>query len=50
GLRKFGAILGERCQLGCNSVTNPGVILGCDSQVHPNTTVTGVYSADSRHG
>ena len=50
GLRKFGAILGERCQLGCNSVTNPGVILGCNSHVHPNSTVTGVHPADSRHG
>ena len=49
GLRKFGAVLGERCQLGCNSVSNPGVVLGCDSQVHPNTTVTGVFPADSQH-
>ena len=28
GLRKFGAILGEGCQLGCNAVTNPGTVLG----------------------
>lgn len=50
GLRKFGAILGEGCQLGCNSVTNPGVILGCNSAVMPNTTVTGVHASDSMHG
>ena len=49
GLRKFGAILGEGCQLGCNSVTNPGVILGCNSVVWPNVTVTGVHAADSKH-
>lgn len=49
GLRKFGAILGEGCQLGCNSVTNPGVVLGCDSSVFPNTTVTGIHGAKSMH-
>ena len=49
GLRKFGAILGEGCQLGCNSVTNPGVILGCNSVVWPNITVTGVHGAESKH-
>ena len=49
GLRKFGALLGEGCQLGCNSVTNPGVILGCNSVVWPNATVTGVHAADSEH-
>ena len=47
GLRKFGAILGEGCQLGCNAVTNPGVVLGQGCMVMPNTTVTGVYSANS---
>jgi len=49
GLRKFGALLGEGCQLGCNSVTNPGVILGCNSVVWPNITVTGVHAAGSKH-
>ena len=43
GLRKFGAILGEGCQLGCNAVTNPGTILGNDSVVWPNVTVTGTW-------
>ncbi len=41
GLRKFGAILGDKCQLGCNSVTNPGSILGPGSLVYPNATVAG---------
>ncbi|MBT5594868.1 MAG: glucose-1-phosphate thymidylyltransferase [Euryarchaeota archaeon] len=49
GLRKFGAVLGEGCQLGCNSVTNPGVMLGCDSVVWPNMTVTGVHGSNSKH-
>ena len=49
GLRKFGAILGEGCQLGCNAVTNPGTILGNDSVVWPNVTVTGVYGNSSTH-
>ena len=49
GLRKFGAILGEGCQLGCNSVTNPGVILGCSSTVWPNVTVTGIHPNESKH-
>tara|TARA_B100000459_G_scaffold53305_1_gene28619 strand:- start:1193 stop:1915 length:723 start_codon:yes stop_codon:yes gene_type:complete len=49
GLRKFGAILGEGCQLGCNAVTNPGTILGCNSTVWPNVTVTGVHGEKSNH-
>lgn len=43
GLRKFGAILGEGCQLGCNAVTNPGVILGKAVMVAPNALVSGVH-------
>ena len=45
GLRKFGAILGDGAQLGCNAVTNPGTVLGQSCMVHPNTTVGG-YHAD----
>jgi len=45
GIRKFGAILGENCQLGCNVVTNPGVILGKNSHVHPNTTISGAHKS-----
>ena len=49
GLRKFGAILGDGCQLGCNAVTNPGTILGPNSTVWPNVTVTGVHGENSNH-
>ena len=50
GLRKFGAIIGEGSQLGCNAVTNPGVVLGAGCMVMPNTTVTGIYDSDSKIG
>ena len=50
GLRKFGAIIGEDSQLGCNAVTNPGVVLGPRCMVNPNTTVTGVHGPDSKTG
>tara|TARA_B100000609_G_C17129846_1_gene389551 strand:+ start:135 stop:851 length:717 start_codon:yes stop_codon:yes gene_type:complete len=44
-LKKIGAILGEGVQIGCNVVTNPGVILGPECNVWPNVTVSGIYSA-----
>ena len=39
GRRKLGAILGDGVQTGCNSVTNPGVLIGRGSFVSPNTSV-----------
>jgi len=46
GRRKIGAILGDKVQTGCNSVTNPGVFLGQASLVCPNSTVKpGLYKA-----
>ncbi|MBN1918307.1 MAG: hypothetical protein JW889_10380 [Verrucomicrobia bacterium] len=47
GLRKFGAILGDDVELGCNSVTSPGTILGQRCVVYPCTTVGGVIAADT---
>lgn len=47
GLRKLGAILGDNVQTGCNSVTNPGTLLGKKSMVTPNTTVPSGYHPDS---
>jgi bifunctional N-acetylglucosamine-1-phosphate-uridyltransferase/glucosamine-1-phosphate-acetyltransferase GlmU-like protein len=41
--RKFGAILGDGVESGCNSVTNPGTLLGQNSRVMPNTTVKSGY-------
>lgn len=39
GLRKFGAIFGDRVQTGCNSVTSPGALVGPEGIIMPNTTV-----------
>jgi bifunctional N-acetylglucosamine-1-phosphate-uridyltransferase/glucosamine-1-phosphate-acetyltransferase GlmU-like protein len=47
GLRKFGAILGDDVQTGCNSVLNPGTLLGRGSMVYPNATVTGYVPPQS---
>ena len=48
GLRKFGAILGDRVQTGCNAVTSPGTVLGPDSLLMPNATAAaGIYPAKS---
>ena len=38
GLKKLGAILGDRVQTGCNSVTSPGTLIGPDSFLMPNVT------------
>ncbi len=43
GLKKFGAVLGDEVETGCNSVTNPGTLLGKASLVYPNITVPGGY-------
>lgn len=39
GLVKFGAIIADGCQLGCNVVTNPGTLMGKNTLVYPNTSV-----------
>jgi len=38
GLRKFGAIIGDGAQTGCNAVTSPGTIMGPESLLLPNAT------------
>ncbi len=43
GLRKLGAILGDRTETGCNSVTSPGTLLGPRSIVYPSLAVPGGY-------
>lgn len=42
GLRKFGALLGDECEVGCNAVLSPGSILGRASVIYPNVTWRGV--------
>lgn len=42
GLRKFGALLGDGADIGCNAVLNPGSIIGRGSVIYPNTNWRGV--------
>jgi len=46
GLRKFGALLGDHTDIGCNSVLNPGSIIGRRSMMYPCTNWRGVVEAD----
>ncbi len=43
GLRKIGAFLGDFADVGCNSVLNPGTIVGMNTNVYPLTALRGVY-------
>ena len=47
GLKKFGAMLGDRVEVGCNSVLNPGTIVGRDSNIYPTSCVRGVVPEKS---
>jgi UDP-N-acetylglucosamine diphosphorylase / glucose-1-phosphate thymidylyltransferase / UDP-N-acetylgalactosamine diphosphorylase / glucosamine-1-phosphate N-acetyltransferase / galactosamine-1-phosphate N-acetyltransferase len=47
GLRKFGAIIGDRAEIGCHSVINPGSIIGRGTILYPGTQWRGVAPADS---
>ena len=47
GLRKFGAIVGDRAEIGCNSVLSPGSIVGPDAMIYPGTQWKGVLPAAS---
>ena len=47
GLRKIGAILGDYADIGCQSVLNPGTIIGKHTQVYPLSMVSGVVPENS---
>ena len=47
GLKKFGAILGDFVEIGCNSVLNPGCIIGPGSLVYPLSSVRGYVPGNS---
>jgi UDP-N-acetylglucosamine diphosphorylase / glucose-1-phosphate thymidylyltransferase / UDP-N-acetylgalactosamine diphosphorylase / glucosamine-1-phosphate N-acetyltransferase / galactosamine-1-phosphate N-acetyltransferase len=47
GLKKFGAIVGDRAEIGCNSVINPGSLIGRDAVLYPGTQWRGVCPASS---
>lgn len=46
GRKKFGAILGDHVEVGCNSVLNPGTIIGRNASVYPLSSVRGVVLPD----
>ncbi len=47
GLKKVGAFLGDFAEIGCNSVLNPGTVIGRNTNVYPLSCVRGVVPADS---
>lgn len=47
GIKKVGAMLGDRVEVGCGSVLNPGTVIGRDSNVYPLSSVRGFVPAGS---
>lgn len=47
GRKKFGALLGDLAEIGCNSVLNPGTVIGVNSRVYPLSSVRGYLPPDS---
>ena len=47
GLKKFGAMLGDYVEVGCNSVLNPGTVIGRHSNIYPTSCVRGVVPEGS---
>ena len=47
GLKKFGAMLGDYVEVGCNSVLNPGTVIGRHTNIYPTSCVRGVVPANS---
>ncbi len=46
-LRKFGAVVGDFVEIGCNAVLNPGTIIGKNASIYPTSMVRGTISANS---
>ncbi|NLL75968.1 MAG: UDP-N-acetylglucosamine pyrophosphorylase [Clostridiales bacterium] len=47
GLKKFGAMLGDMVEVGCNSVLNPGTVIGKNASVYPTSSVRGYIPPNS---
>ena len=47
GLKKFGAMLGDHVEVGCNSVLNPGSVIGRETNIYPTSCVRGVIPSHS---
>ena len=47
GIKKVGALVGDHVEIGCNSVLNPGTVIGRNSSIYPVSCVRGVIPANS---
>lgn len=47
GMKKFGAMLGDGVEVGCNSVLNPGTVIGRNSNIYPTSMVRGCIPSES---
>lgn len=47
GLKKFGAMIGDKVEVGCGSVLNPGTVIGKNANIYPLSMVRGVIPPDS---
>ncbi len=47
GIKKFGAMIGDHVEVGCNAVLNPGTVIGKNSSIYPTSCVRGVVPANS---
>ena len=47
GVKKFGAMLGDYVEVGCNAVCNPGTVIGRHSNIYPTSCVRGVVPENS---
>ena len=47
GIKKFGAMLGDHVEVGCNTVCNPGTVVGRNSSIYPTSCVRGVVPENS---
>lgn len=45
GLKKFGAMVGDQVEVGCNSVLNPGTVIGKEANIYPTSMVRGFIPA-----
>ena len=49
GLKKFGAMLGDQVEVGCNTVLNPGTVVGRNARVYPLSMVRGFVPGGHIH-
>ena len=49
GLKKVGAMLGDHVEVGCNSVLNPGTVIGRNSNIYPTSCVRGIIPENCIH-